>query len=440
MTNSSVRSRPRLSIARRRPWAWPRLFAGMGRIGADPSATRPRLPARAARRTGPHTPQSSVLALAGGGLRAPGAAFAAVFGVTSRWERRPRRASRRRHSRTARAQPSPPAWTRQPWRPRASRRQAWPRRASSRRPSEPRASPPRASARRPSEPRAWQRLRRRLRRSGLRSRRLRGAGLAAAGFGAAGFGAAGFFAAVFGAAGFAAAGFGAAGFGAAGFFAAAFGAAGFAAARLRRGRLRRRRVLRRAASAAAAFGAAGFAAATGFGAAGFFAAAFGAGRLGRRRLRGHRLRGRRVLRRRLGLRLRGGRRLGRSAGLGFAFAAAGFFAAVVPVGRLGRGRGGAIGGLGRLGLRARGPALAVAPRPDGFTFAAALAFGLRFVVADFGAAGAPGFGAPTASGEGWSRGRNGGVGLVAAQAAGDVGTGADGLAAEICSGVDQLLR
>ena len=42
--------------------------------------------------------------------------------------------------------------------------------------------------------------------------------------------------------------------------------------------------------------------------------------------------------------------------------------------------------------------MAVEARPEGFGVARAAA-GLRFAVADFGAAGAPGFGAPTLSGE-----------------------------------------
>src|SRR3954447_5298649 len=51
VTNSSVRSRPRLSIARRRPWAWPKRSAGIGRMARDLNASgeraRPGEPGRA---------------------------------------------------------------------------------------------------------------------------------------------------------------------------------------------------------------------------------------------------------------------------------------------------------------------------------------------------------------------------------------------------------
>jgi hypothetical protein len=118
--------------------------------------------------------------------------------------------------------------------------------------------------------------------------------------------------------------------------------------------------------------------AAGFGAAGFFAATFG------------------LL-------------FAAALGLAFAFTAAGDFA--VPVGTTPSVAVAAAPLAAWAGSRfaARGPALAVAPRPDGFTAALALAFGLRRVVADFGAAGVPGFGAPTASGEGLVSGGGTGV-------------------------------
>src|SRR4051794_18157691 len=111
-------------------------------------------------------------------------------------------------------------------------------------------------------------------------------------------------------------------------------------------------------------------------------------------------------------------------GLGGFFAAgvAGFFFAARGLARAAAGFGLALPvatgpsiGVAAAALAASGgstvePALAVAPRPDGFAFALALAFGLR-AVADFGAAGAPGFGAPTASGA-WLGSRSEGGGVV----------------------------
>src|SRR4051794_5086049 len=83
VTNSSVRSRPRLSIARRRPWAWPRLVAGMGRMARTLvrrarayQRARPGEPGRA-------RPNHQSSRLSAGAFAASGALFASVFGVTS---------------------------------------------------------------------------------------------------------------------------------------------------------------------------------------------------------------------------------------------------------------------------------------------------------------------------------------------------------------------
>ena len=94
-----------------------------------------------------------------------------------------------------------------------------------------------------------------------------------------------------------------------------------------------------------------------------------------------------------------------AAGFGFAgFGAAGFFVAAfgagLDVAAMDFGAGLGFAGLGAAGFFAAffGPALAVAPRPVGFT--AGLAFGVRLIVADFGAPGAPAFGAGLLSGGG----------------------------------------
>ena len=182
VTNSSVRSRPRLSIARRRPWASPRRVAGMGRIGADPNARRgARVPARAAP-GGPRSARASIVGRLRGRLGLRGAAFGAPVGAAR--SRVGRAASRlRRLRRAARgglrgrrgfaAGLAPPASP-----PRASRRRLRRRglgrgrlrgAPASRRlgPSARRASAPPGSSPRPSARPAW--LRRGL---GLRPRRL----------------------------------------------------------------------------------------------------------------------------------------------------------------------------------------------------------------------------------------------------------------------------
>ena len=190
---------------------------------------------------------------------------------------------------------------------------------------------------------------------------------------------------------------------------------------LRRRRLRRRRLRRRGlrarASAAAGFGAAGFAAAGfGFG--------FAGGWLRRRGLRGAPASAPRpawTSRRRLrrgGLRRRGvlRRGLGSVASRRAAWPSPSRrpAASAVPVGTAPSvgGRGGGVGGgrrlrrAGRPWRSRRGP-----------TASPSRGLGLRLAraVADFGAAGAPGFGAPTASGRGLGLGgrRDGGVVLVA---------------------------
>ena len=192
VTNSSVRSRPRFSIARRRPWASPRRVAGMGRIRQTLMGARPARPGRA---HAPVSPLGLVVSPVGTlpsvgvprravrglrrllGCRAASAAgfdrlgVAAGFAAAASW---PRASARARRGRRSGRGPSPRRFAAA----RLRRRRGF---------VGPRSSRP--SARRPAWPsRAARASRRRLLglRRGRLLRRRRRAGFAAAGFGAAG--------------------------------------------------------------------------------------------------------------------------------------------------------------------------------------------------------------------------------------------------------------